>query len=107
MTMSDNPNDSNSATGKVSHRKHNCPHVAIVGCMASSLGATIITGLKKSTKAHVVSSLCFGGTAMLHFFMHHRQLSHRMKTGLRPAVKGLRSKTKPKDETSQYIEAEA
>jgi xanthosine utilization system XapX-like protein len=63
------------------HRKPNWPHVAVVGCMAVSLGATVVTGLKKSTPAHVVSSLCFVGSAMLHLFMHHRQLLHRVKNG--------------------------
>ena len=64
------------------HRKSNRSHVAIVGCMAVSLGTAMVTGLKKSTTAHVVSALCFVGSAMLHLSMHRRQLSHKVKTGL-------------------------
>ncbi len=85
--MSGNENDLNLSTNKVNHhRKHNWPHVAIVGCMAVSLGTAVVTGLKKSTVAHVVSSLCFLGTAMLHLFIHKRQLSHKVKTGLRRSL---------------------
>lgn len=62
-------------------KKSNWPHVAIVGCMAVSLGTTVVTGLKKSTRTHVVSSICFVGTAVLHLFMHQRQLLHKVKNG--------------------------
>ena len=80
--MSEIENDINPSEQKVKHlKKSNWPHVAIVGCMAVSLGSAVVTGLKKSTRAHVVSSLCFLGTAMLHLFMHHRQLLHKAKTG--------------------------
>ena len=65
----------------IHHKKPNGSHVAIVGCMAVSLGSAVVTGLKKSTRAHIVSSICFVGTAILHLFMHHRQLSNKMKTG--------------------------
>ena len=64
------------------HRKPNGSHVAIVGCMAVSLGTAVVAGFKKSTTVHVVSALCFVGSAMLHLYMHHRQLSHKVKTGL-------------------------
>ena len=76
-------NDTNALEKKANHhRKSNGSHVAIVGCMAVSLGTAVVTGLKKSSTAHVVSVLCFVGSAMLHLSMHHRQLSHKMKTGL-------------------------
>ena len=94
--MLGNENDLNLSTNKVNHhRKHNWPHVAIVRCMAGSFGTAVVTGLKKSTMAHVVSSLCFVGTAMLHLFMHKRQLSYRVKTGLHPGVNGFRTGVKP------------
>ena len=64
------------------HRKPKRSHVAIVGCMAVSLGAAVVSGLKKSTTVHVVSALCFVGSATVHLFMHHRQLSNKVKTGL-------------------------
>ena len=80
--MSRIENDINRSEQKANHRRiSNWSHVAIMGCMAVSLGTTIVTGLKKSTRAHVVSSLCFVGTAMLHLFMHQRQLLHKVKTG--------------------------
>ena len=83
--MSENENDLNISNNKVNHYKnHNWPHVVIVGCMAMSLGAAVVTGLKKSTVAHVFSSLCFVGAAMLHLFKHQKQLSHRLKNGLPP-----------------------
>ena len=79
--MPENDNDVKASTKQVNHnRRHNWPHVAVVGGMAVGLGAAIVTGLKKSTTAHVVSALCFVGTAMLHLFMHHRQFSSRLKT---------------------------
>ena len=81
--MSVTENDTNTLEKKANHpRKPNRSHVAILGCMAVSLGATVVTGLKKSTTAHVVSALCFVGSAMLHLSMHHRQLSHKVKTEL-------------------------
>ena len=84
--MSGNENDLNLSNNKINHhRKHTWLHVATAGGMAVSLGTAAVTGLKKSTTAHVVSALCFVATAMLHFFMHQRQLSHRVKTGLHQA----------------------
>lgn len=84
MIMSGNENDLKLSANKINHhRKYNWPHVAIVGCMAMSLGAAIVTGLKKSTAAHVVSTLCFVGAAMLHLFMHKRQLPYKFNTGPR------------------------
>jgi Zn-dependent alcohol dehydrogenase len=76
------------------HKKRNWPHVAIVGCMALSLGTAIVAAAKKSTTTHVVSGLCFVGMAMVHLFMHQRQLSHRVKAGLRSDTKRIRSETK-------------
>ena len=88
--MSGNENDLNLSTNKIKHhRKHNWLHVAIVGGMAVSLGTAVVTGVKESTMAHVVSVLCFVGTAMLHLFMHWWQLWYRVKTGLHPGVKGF------------------
>ena len=63
------------------HKKPNGSHVAIVGCMAVSLVAAVVSGFKKSTTIHVVSAFCFVGSAMLHVFMHHRQLLKKLKTG--------------------------
>jgi len=81
--MAGNQNDSNLSTKNVSNRRrNNLPHVFIVGGMAASLGTAIVTGFRKSTKAHVVSSLSFVGFALLHLFMHYNQLSYKMKTGL-------------------------
>ncbi len=94
--MSENENDLNMSNNKVNHHNHhNWPHVAIVGGMAVSLGTAVVTGLKKSTMAHIASSLCFVGAAMLHLFMHKRQLSYRVQTGLHPDVNSLRSEVKP------------
>jgi hypothetical protein len=85
--MINSGNDNDLSTNNVNPlRKHNWPHVAIVGCMVVSLGTAVVTGLKKSTTAHIVSSLCFVGTAMLHLFIHKRQLSHKVKTGLRRSL---------------------
>ena len=82
--MAGNQNDLNSSTKKFNNRRrYNLPHVVIAGGMAAGLGTAIVTGFRKSTKAHAVSSLCFVGFVMLHFFMHYRKLSYRMKTGLR------------------------
>lgn len=92
--MSGNESDLNLSTSN-HHRKHNWLHVAIVGGMAVSLGTAVVTGVKKSTTAHVVSALCFVATAMLHLFMHQRQLSYRVKTGLHPGVKGFQPGVKP------------
>ena len=76
-------NDTDPLERKVNHhRKPYGSHVAIVGWMAASLGATVVSGFTKSTTVHVVSALCFVGSAMLHLFMHHRQLSKKAKTGL-------------------------
>ena len=66
----------------IHHKKPNGSHVAVVGCMAVSLGAAVVSGFKKSTTLHVVSALCFVGSALLHLFMHHRQLSYKVKTSL-------------------------
>ena len=94
--MSGNENDLNLSTNMINHhRKHNRLHVAIVGGMAVSLGTAVVTGVKKWPMAHVVSALCFVGTAMLHLFMHQRQLSYRVKTGLHPGVNGFRPGVKP------------
>ena len=94
--MSENENDPKLSNNKVNHYKnHNRPHVAIVGCMAMSLGTAVVTGLKKSTIAHVASSLCFVGAALFHLFMHKGQLSNRVQTGLHPGVNGPRSGVKP------------
>ena len=84
--MSGNENDLNLSTNRINQpQKHNWLHMAIVGGMAVSLGTAVVTGVKKSTTAHVVSALCFVATALLHLFMHQRQLSHRVKTGLHQA----------------------
>jgi uncharacterized membrane protein YphA (DoxX/SURF4 family) len=80
MIMPGDENDLKLSTNKINHhRKNNWLHVAIVGGMAASLGTAVVTGVKKSTTAHVVSALCFVATAMLHLFMHQRQLSYRVK----------------------------
>lgn len=74
--MSGIENDTNQLENKVNHRrKHNLPHVAIVGGMILSLGTAIVTGLRKSSIPHVVSSFCFVGLALTHLFIHQRQLS--------------------------------
>ena len=76
-------NNTNPLEKKNHHRrKQNKFHVAIVGCMAVSLGTAVVTGLSKLTTAHVVSASFFVGSAMLHLSKHHRQLSHKVKTGL-------------------------
>ena len=94
--MSGNENDLNLSINKINHHRiHNWAHVAIVAGMAVSLGTAVVTGLKKSTVAHVVSSLGFLGTAMLHLFMHKGQLSSRMKTEFHPDVNGFRTGVKP------------
>jgi hypothetical protein len=59
----------------------NLPHVAIVGGMILSLGTAIVTGLRKSSIPHVVSSFCFVGLALTHLFIHQRQLSSIIKKG--------------------------
>ena len=92
--MSENKDDS--PTNNVHHRrKRHWPHVAIVGCMAASLGTAIVAGVKKSTTAHVVSGLCFVGMAMVHLFMHQRQLSYRVKAGLRSDANRVGPESKP------------
>ena len=81
--MAGNQNDLNLSTKNVSNRRrNNLPHVFIVGGMAAGLGTAIVTGFRKSTKAHVVSSLSFVGLAMLHLCMHYKQLSYKIKTEL-------------------------
>ena len=53
-------NDTNPIEKKVNHHKKlNGSHVAIVGCMAVSLGTAVVAGFKKSTTVHVVSALNF------------------------------------------------
>jgi len=82
--MSGPENDPNPVEKGVNHhRKYTWSHVAIVGCMATSLGAAVVSGVKKSTTVHVISALCFIGSAALHLFMHQRQLSYKVKAGLR------------------------
>ena len=81
--MSEIENDINPLEKKATHhKKPNRSHVTIVGCMAVSLGAAVISGFKKWTTVHVGSALCFVGSAMLHLYIHHRQLSYKVKTGM-------------------------
>lgn len=67
MIITGNANDLNFSTNRTAHnRKHTWLHVAIVGGMAVSLGSAVVTGVKKSTTAHIVSALCFMGMVILH-----------------------------------------
>jgi hypothetical protein len=68
-----------------------------------SLGTAVVTGLKKSSVPHVVSSCCFGLLALLHFLIHRRQLSVKMERCLRLDGQRIRSAARLNRESTRTV----
>lgn len=65
-------------------------HLLILGGMSASLATAIVSGVKKWRGAHIASSLCFGGFALTHAFVHQWALSHRVRKALEPSPESPR-----------------
>ena len=75
-------NRTNSSVASQIHKDvltQDCTHIGLVGGMLISLGGIVITGLKKAHTIHGIFSVSFVGLTMMHFFLHHRSISRKIK----------------------------